>query len=68
MFIKKPNACPCGYCKYIKYFEYNEGGRIIQKGVCIKHNELRELYDEVCEDFILRPEVHTNKWYPNKED
>jgi len=66
MFIKKENACLCAYCKYFNCFEYNEGDIVIQKGVCTKHDMIRELYDELCEDFVLRPEVHTSKWYPTK--
>ena len=59
----KGNVCPCAYCKYFELIEYN---KIIQKGFCQKHNILRELYDVLCEDFVLAKGVHTNKWYPQK--
>lgn len=66
MFIKKSNACPCGYCEHFDSFEYYDGNILVQKGVCIKHALMREVGDELCEDFILNSAIHTNKWYPGK--
>ncbi|MBE6761324.1 MAG: hypothetical protein E7551_03465 [Ruminococcaceae bacterium] len=68
MFIKKSNACPCAYCKYFELFEYTEGFFTIQKGVCKKHYLIRELGDILCQDFILKSGVYTNKWYPTKNE
>ena len=64
--IIKENSCPCAYCKFFKVFEYYENNITLQKGVCVKHNLIRELCDELCEDFILKEGVHTQKWYPGK--
>ena len=66
--IMKGNACPCAYCEYFKLVEYNKGYLIIQKGFCRKHSLSRELYDKLCEDFVLAKGVHTEKWYPNKKE
>ena len=68
MFIKQENACPCAYCEYFKLVEYKKDYSIIQKGICRKHDLLREPCDELCEDFILKSGVYTKKWYPNKKD
>ena len=57
---------PCAYCAHFELFEYIENNRIIQKGYCIKHSDFRELYDVICEEFVLKKGVHTEKWYPQK--
>ena len=67
VFYKKENACPCGYCEFFKYIEYEKDGLIIQKGICRKHDLLRNTNDQLCDDFILMPGTHTKKWYPNKK-
>lgn len=66
--IKKVNSCPCAYCEYFKLVEYEKGYLNIQKGICRKHDIIRELYDEICEDFILKSGIYTEKWYPNKKE
>ena len=67
MFYKKEDVCSCGYCKYFKYIEYEKDCLIVQKGICRKHDLLRNPSDHLCEDFILISGVHTKKWYPNKK-
>ena len=66
MFVKNHYSCPCGYCGHFKLIEYYKGNCVIQKGVCLKHNLLREICDEICEDFVLASCVHTEKTYPKK--
>ena len=68
MFNKNEKACPCAYCEYFKYFEYIERNSIVQKGFCTKINKFRELYDELCEEFVLESGIYTKKWYPNKKN
>ena len=67
MFNEKENACPCAYCKYFKAVEYEKDCLIVQKGICRKHDLLRNPSDPLCKDFILKSGVHTKKWYPNKK-
>ena len=65
MIIEK-NACPCAYCDYFKPFEYEERNHTIQTGICLKKDIMREPWEILCEDFILKAGVYTQKWYPNK--
>ena len=62
--ILKENACPCAYCDYFKPIEYEKNNRIIQKGYCIKKKPLRDLYDSICKEFVLKKGIYTKKWHP----
>ena len=66
--IVRKDACPCSYCEHyvhVKdkrfYFEDNNG-------ICIKHKVIRSVYENLCEDFVLRAGIHTKKWHPNKKE
>ena len=65
MFIERENSCPCAYCKYYKPYKNEEKFLPFRNGICQKHNILRNVNDNLCEDFILMSGVHTNKWFPN---
>jgi hypothetical protein len=66
--IRPDSACPCAYCKHFELIECCENLVIVEKGICNKYNIYRELYDELCDEFILMEGVHTKKWYPRKKD
>ncbi|MBO5090046.1 MAG: hypothetical protein IJD00_06685 [Clostridia bacterium] len=66
-FIYKNNSCPCGYCVYYFPVEYKNDYFTVRKGICRKHDILRNPNDILCEDFILASGVHTKKWYPTKK-
>lgn len=66
MLNKKEISYPCGYCEYFKLVEYEKDYPFIQKGICQKHDQLRHPYDKLCDDFVLKLGIHTEKWYPKK--
>jgi hypothetical protein len=63
---KTQDCCPCAYCDFFEPFEYENKHFKIYKGLCEKHNIIRNPDDTLCEDFILMSGVYTKKWYPNK--
>ncbi|MBQ3088109.1 MAG: hypothetical protein IJC36_00575 [Clostridia bacterium] len=66
--IIKENACPCAYCEYFKIIEYEQSNVTVQNGFCLKRKDFRELCDNLCEKFVLKKGVHTQKWYPQKDN
>lgn len=65
-FIEKENSCPCCYCQYYSSVTIENDYPIFKKGICQKHNILRNENDILCENFILMLGIHTSRWRPNK--
>lgn len=68
MEFKTNNVCTCAHCNYFKLAEYFEYGEFVEIGICRKHQKIREIFDEICDDFVILQGLYTNRRYPKKED
>lgn len=67
--LKKQNVVTCFYCEYHELLYTNDDASFFDKdkGVCHLKNINRLANDSICDCFILKPGIYTQKWYPGKK-
>ena len=63
------NIVTCFYCEYHELLYTNEDASIFEKsiGFCHLKNSDRLAYDDICNSFVLKASMYTQKWYPGKK-
>ena len=63
------NIVTCIYCEFFKQFEATNNIDFFTslKGECKKHNKVCHIKDEICDYFVIKSGLYTQKDYPNKE-
>lgn len=56
-------------CMYCEFFEHTESSNFFEslKGKCKKQNKIHYLTDDICDCFVIKSGLYTQKEYPNKE-
>jgi len=65
---EKYGVVTCSYCEHHE-FEYDERTCIIrwnETAYCKKKNIKRELQEEICDEFVIKRGMFTQKWYPGE--
>ena len=68
--LKKENVVTCFYCEYHELLYTNDDKVSIfdkSKGICHMKNIDRRSHDDICNSFVLRAGIYTQKWYPGKK-
>ena len=56
----------CLYCKFHRLYDASEKN-FSYDGYCLLKDSFKSGADEICEDFKIKPEIHTKKYYPGKK-
>ncbi|MBE6760821.1 MAG: hypothetical protein E7551_00870 [Ruminococcaceae bacterium] len=66
MNCNKKVTVTCWYCKFHNlYYELIEDFNY--EGYCVLKNISKSGLDKICEEFQIKPCIHTSKYYPSKK-
>ena len=63
----KKATVTCWYCLFFEY-KYEKENDFSTEGFCKSKKVRKEIFDKICDDFEISPGVHTNKYYPKKNE
>lgn len=67
MNCDKKITVTCLYCKFHKLY-YTSEIDFNDMGYCHLKNISKSGLDKICEEFIIKPCIHTKKYYPEKTE